>query len=84
MRPAEHTNLDTGDLSIEDLDLLKAGLIRVGVEDQEVLVLSAWYEMTAAEIAVAISATKNNATVRLSRARTRFRTVIAEMERDDS
>lgn len=84
LRPAEHTNLDTGDLSVEDLDVLKAGLRKVSEEDQEVLVLSAWYEMTAAEIAVAVSITKNNATVRLHRARTRFRTAIAEMERDAS
>lgn len=83
LRPAEFTDLDAGDLSVEDLDMLKAGLVKVGEQDQEVLVLSAWYQMTASEIAVAMSVTKNNATVRLHRARTRFRTVVAEMERDN-
>lgn len=83
-RPAATTDLDAGRLSVEDLELLKAGLQQMPVTDQEVLVLSAWYDMSADDLAVALSITKNNATVRLHRARTRFRTVIAEMERDES
>lgn len=84
LRPAQHTNLDTGDLSIEDVDLLKAGLTKVSEDDQEVLVLSSWYEMTADEIAMALSISKSHVGVRLHRARTRFRTVMASLERDDS
>lgn len=82
--PAESTNLDTGHLSVEDLDRLKIGLRAMTVEDQEVLVLSSWYDMSADDIAVALTITKNNATVRLHRARSRFRTVIAGLEREDS
>ncbi len=84
LRPAQHTNLDTGDLSVEDLDLLKRALSKLNDDDQEVLVLSSWYEMSAEEIGVALSITKNHVGVRLHRARTRFHTVMASLERDES
>lgn len=84
LRPARHTNLDTGDLSVEDVDLLKCGLGKVSEDDQQVLVLSSWYEMTAEEIATVLSISKSHVGVRLHRARTRFRTVMASLERDDS
>jgi len=84
LRPAQITNLETGDLSIEDLDLLQIGLPRLSTDDQEVLVLSAWYQMDASEIGVALSISKNNATVRLHRARMKFRTVLASLEGDET
>jgi len=84
LRPAQYTSLDTGDLSVEDVDLLRSALSKVSEDDQEVLVLSSWYEMTAEEIAMALSITKSHVGVRLHRARTRFRTVMASLERDES
>ncbi|MEK7414291.1 MAG: sigma-70 family RNA polymerase sigma factor, partial [Planctomycetota bacterium] len=63
LRPALATNLDAGELSIEDVELIKAGLQALTSDDQEVLILSTWYEMTAPELAIALSITKNNATV---------------------
>ncbi|MEK7425624.1 MAG: sigma-70 family RNA polymerase sigma factor [Actinomycetota bacterium] len=83
LRPALATNLDAGELSIEDVELIKAGLQALTSDDQEVLILSTWYEMTAPELAIALSITKNNATVRLHRARIRFRTIIAGLQHDE-
>lgn len=84
LRPAAATDLDAGELSIDDVELIKAGLKALPADDQEILILSTWYEMTAAELAVALSITKNNATVRLHRARTRFRTIIAGLQYDET
>jgi RNA polymerase sigma-70 factor (ECF subfamily) len=83
LRPALTTNLEAGELSIDDLDLIKKGLERLTADDQEILVLSTWYDMTAPELAIALAITTNNATVRLHRARTRFRTIIASLEHED-
>lgn len=83
LRPALATNLDAGELSIEDVELIKAGLQALTSDDQEILILSTWYEMTAPELAIALSITKNNATVRLHRARIRFRTIIAGLQQDE-
>jgi RNA polymerase sigma-70 factor, ECF subfamily len=83
LRPALETNLDAGELSIDDLELVMAGLQALTSDDQEILILSTWYEMTALELAIALSITKNNATVRLHRARTRFRTIIAGLQPDE-
>ena len=84
LRPASATDLEAGELSIEDVELIKAGLKALPADDQEIVILSTWYEMTAAELAVALSITKNNATVRLHRARTRFRTIIAGLQYDET
>lgn len=83
LRPAPSTNLEAGELSIDDLEMLKTGLQALTADDQEILILSAWYDMTALELAVALTITTNNATVRLHRARVRFRTIIAGLEREE-
>jgi RNA polymerase sigma-70 factor (ECF subfamily) len=65
------------DEMIADAELHRA-LSRLKQPDQEVLLLHFWDGLDVDELAVALSITKNNAKVRLSRAMSRLRGILAE------
>ena len=62
--------------STEPPEVLDA-LGRLRADDQEILRLAAWEELTASEIAVVLECTPNAAALRLSRARKRLRDQLA-------
>lgn len=55
-------------------------LARLRLEDQEILRLAAWEQLTAAEISVVLDCTPNAAALRLSRARGRLRDAMTRTE----
>ena len=65
------------DQVIADAELRRA-LSRLKPSDREVLLLHFWDGLDVEELAVALSVTKNNAKVRLSRATSRLRAFLAE------
>jgi len=70
--------LHDGRLDPGTADVLSAALRRLVPGDQEVLLLSVWYEMSAIELAVALGVSTNTATVRLHRAKSRLREVFGD------
>lgn len=69
--PSGHVE-STGD------DAVRAVLGRLPATDQEVLRLAAWEQLDPSEIAVVLGSSVNAATLRLSRARKRFRLLMTE------
>jgi RNA polymerase sigma factor (sigma-70 family) len=61
---------------VPELDVLHAALAQLGAEDQEVLRLSGWEELTAGEIASVLGITQVAARSRLHRARRRLRAAL--------
>ena len=59
-----------------DLGAVHDALSRLRPDDQEILRLAAWEELTTSEIAVVIGCSAANAAVRLSRARARLRAAL--------
>jgi RNA polymerase sigma-70 factor, ECF subfamily len=62
---------------IADAELDRA-LSRLRPSEREVLLLHFWDGLTVEELAVTLSITRNNAKVRLSRAMSRLRTILAD------
>ncbi len=71
-RPKTTASLHQGNISIEELDHLRSVLEQLSAQDREILALSWWEEQSDDDIAEILGITKNNAAVRLSRARARF------------
>lgn len=70
-------------VDVAELDALRVALASLSEADQEVLVLAGWFELSPDELAVALGATANAATVRLHRARTRLRDAVAQGADDE-
>lgn len=67
-------------LAADRASSVAVALSRLRLEDQEVLRLAAWEQLTSAEIAVALGCTPNAAALRLSRARAAVRRRLTEIE----
>jgi len=58
-----------------------AALLELSEQDREVLLLSAWYDLTARQASVVMGCTAATFAVRLHRARKRFATALAHADR---
>ncbi|HEY4332745.1 MAG TPA: sigma-70 family RNA polymerase sigma factor [Ilumatobacteraceae bacterium] len=72
IRPVTEERLYADGLDPVELAPLVAAMANLDEDLQEVLVLSAWHELSPAEIAIALSISPNAARVRLHRARARL------------
>jgi RNA polymerase sigma-70 factor (ECF subfamily) len=59
---------------------VRAALERLRPDDREILRLAAWEDLSTSEIGVVLGCSAANAAVRLSRARSRFRQVLQEVD----
>lgn len=63
---------------------LRAGLAELNQNDREIILLAAWSDFGPTELAVVLEVTATTAKVRLHRARSRLRQVLAAQASDDS
>jgi RNA polymerase sigma-70 factor (ECF subfamily) len=74
----EAEQLDESDVGAPISDAVADALAKLLPRDREVLLLDAWDDLTRSEIAIALDCSKAVASVRLHRARRRFRNAIEE------
>lgn len=69
--------------AVTELETVRAALGSLSESDQEVLVFAGWFELSTDELAEALSVSKNTASVRLHRARTRLREAVDRLDESD-
>lgn len=80
--PADTTDAFNGKVTYEDAELLTKAFNRLSPDDQEILTFAAWEGLRGAELGVVIGTTAPVASLKLHRARRRFRTLYESSRRE--
>ncbi len=72
-RPTTSRELSDGGLLAEDIEPLRSGFAALSHDDQEILLLAAWEDLSGRDLATVLGTTAERATDRLYRARRRLR-----------